>query len=184
MHRNITNDKGASMIEVLVAATIFTIGILNMGHVIVLGGTAIQKARFQTEATALAQEMMEEVESKAFDEKTVNDTDPYGRKQTSTFTSYKILRDTTSGFPTDSGETATDKSTFDDVDDYAKFVESPVPLDPDFTRRATVVYAYPDSLGGRASLDRTEYKRVTVEVTSKNFHCRASLSSIVYYRGI
>jgi len=184
MVKTLKDNKGISMIEVLVASAIFAVGLLNMGQVLVMGGAAIFNARVQTEATILAQEMMEEVQSKAFDEAIVGDDNPFRTRLPYQFTDYKNPGDTLNGFPLDADEVAGDKSTFDDMDDYSNFVEDPVPFEPDFKRTVKVVYADADSLEGPASLVRTEYKKIIVRVESKRFEYKATFSSVAYYRGI
>ena len=184
MLKTLKNNKGMSMIEVLVAAAIFAVGLLNMAQIFVLSGAAIFNARVQTEVTTLAQEMMEEVQSKAFDEVIVGDDNPFRTRLPSEFTDYSTPGDTLNGFPLDDGEVAGDRSTFDDMDDYSNFVEDPVPFEPDYKRTVRIVYADPDDLEGPASLNRTEYKKIIVGVESKRREYRATFSSVAYYRGI
>lgn len=184
MLKTLKNNKGMSMIEVLVAAAIFAVGLLNMAQIFVLSGAAIFNARVQTEVTTLAQEMMEEIQSKAFDEVIVGDDNPFRTRLPSEFTDYHSPGDTLSGFPLDDGEVAGDRNTFDDMDDYSNFVEDPVPFEPDYVRTVKIVYADSDDLEGPASLNRTEYKKIIVGVQSKRREYRATFSSVAYYRGI
>lgn len=70
------------------------------------------------------------------------------------------------------GESATDRSTFDDVDDFNGYQQSPprapdgsaLTTEPNWSWRATVEWVNPSSPGGAASLTATSAKRITVTV--------------------
>jgi prepilin-type N-terminal cleavage/methylation domain-containing protein len=176
-------EKGFSMIELLISTVIFSMGVLSLAQVFILGVNTIHKSKFQIRATNLAREMMEEIQSKAFDETMVG-LDPSAQQIPTSFTNYAVSEDTTSGFPLDAGEPNGLRSAFDDIDDYANYTESPVIMDQRFESEVSVVYAQDSNLNGPASTTRTNFKRITIMVKSLNSKKSARLSSVVYYRGM
>lgn len=141
--------RGVTFAECIISTLI--VGLMLAGALEALGTTSRIKAAESNTGTALtlAQELMEEVLSKDF-------SDPDGGTP----------------FTLDAGETAGDRTTFDDVDDYAGLVESP-PKDKTGNPRADLVgwqrVVYVDKVSfaafDTATATNTGYRRVVVKVT-------------------
>jgi len=152
-------NQGLSLIEVMVSLLIITIGIVGFGMAIPVGEGNVEKMKEERIALLLAKQMMEEIQSKAYE-------DP---NQT------PVL------FGLEPGENAPCIN-FDDIDDYNDWDENP-PQYPDGTsmdgngggpdyqdfRRQVVVENVDDS---NYSLTRdngtTSSKRIRVTVSSIN----------------
>jgi type IV pilus modification protein PilV len=177
------NDSGFSMMELLVSTIIFSLGVLSLGHVFIQGVKTIHRTKYQTRATNIARELMEEIQSKAFDEAMIGEK-PTTEMNSSEFTDYATKEDTTSGFPLDAGEIPLKRASFDDIDDYANFFEDPVLGDDKYFCSVRIVYADEDALNGPAKKSQSHFKRITVKVTSKTYDQIVALSSVSYYGGM
>ena len=174
-------EGGFSMIEILVSMVIFSMGVLSLGHVFIIGVNTIHKTKFQVKATSLAREMIEEIKSKAYDEVMVGDLS-FEERNRSEFTNYSSPGNPESGYPTDTDEDPNDRTTFDDIDDFANYSEESIEGAEGFNRSVKVVYAKEDNLNGSANSTQTYYKRIIVKVKSKTFGQVVKLSSVIYYR--
>jgi MSHA pilin protein MshD len=137
-----------TLVEVLIASAI--VGMTAVAALRATSGTALARVRAADRATAttLADGLMNEILAK-----------PYADPDGAGLLGYEA------------GESSADKSTFDDVDDYNGWNESP-PRDPTgstiaglsgWSRSVQVVRVSPTSLG-QTSLTETGAKRVTVTV--------------------
>ncbi len=137
IRRVIRGTGGVTLIEVIMVIVLTAIAIPPL--ISLLGSGAIKSVDTErrTVALGLAQGLMEEIKSQHYDEKT---SPPY---------SYPPGPDT--------GENAGDKTTFDDMDDYAGWQES----SHGFTLSITVFYVDPSDLNTMASSE-TLYKRIEV----------------------
>ena len=145
--RKMVNEKGHSLVELIVAVVVLSfalLGLLNLFFNIAIGNV---QAKYRDTANLLAQELTEEIKSKRFDE--FSQKDGTGN--------WSVIG-------VDSGETASTKSTFDDVDDYnslpAENLTNPY---AGYTRTAVVNYVSPSDLNGTSTRDQS-YKRATVTV--------------------
>jgi len=143
---------GSSMIEVVVASLLT--GVVVVGALNVMGGAIKTRTAIATssEGPLLANELLAEVMSQLYE-------DPEAPGTGSVF-----------GVGTESGETS--RSTFDDVDDYLMYSESP-PLDSndlpmmEYTNWARAVsWVYVKRSDGSFSFMPTSLTKVTVTVTA------------------
>ncbi len=84
-HKNFKNEAGFTIVEILIAIVILTVGLLAMANMHVLAMFVNSSARNLTESTALAQSRMEELMRLKFDNPAmaptsgfVDETDPVG----------------------------------------------------------------------------------------------------------
>ena len=148
------NSAGFLLIEA--SLTTFLIATTMMALIIVFVVT--MRANVQNESTAIATNlslrMMEEIRLRRWDDQTPTPSD-YTRRR--------------SAIGTDAGETASDKTTFDDIDDFNGWLETK-PLDPmmrpiagfdQFSTSVTVKYV---NMGTLAPLSNgtTDFKLVSV----------------------
>jgi len=147
------------LIEAAVAYAILTLGIAVIIPIFQLATTANERSQETLKAAELAEELMEEVKLRRWDESSAGGGVPTGNPSIS--------------LGVDSGENSADKTTFDDVDDFNGWTE-PVPKDPlnhaipglaGYSRTVTVQYVT-SSLA--ASATPTNYKQVTVCVAKSN----------------
>lgn len=155
------HERGFSIIEIVISMLVMTVifgGLIGM-----LTDYSVKGAMDQTRRTAMsaAKELMEEVKSKRFDQLGVQDP--------------------VSGWSTigvDTGETAGDKSTFNDVDDYNGFSENLAAPFSGLTRSVAVTYVSDDDLTTASASSMNDYKRITVQVADGNT-TYASLVTVV-----
>lgn len=158
------NKKGITLIEMVTVIVVLAVAIPPL--LTMLGDVVWRSARSETiaDGTFYAQELIEEVQSKKFDE---NDALPWT---------------STSAFGTDAGENRNNKDTFDDLDDFVGCTDSRVIVPAaGFTRSVAVEYV---TLNGStwqtcgtvncanstdcANCTSCCYKRVTVSVSGSN----------------
>jgi len=145
-------SRGYVLMEVTVAYVILAFAIVSLVPAFVLAIKANKNTEQIQTATDLAQELLEEIRMRRWDENT-----PFPR------TTYITAPSSTLG--PEAGET--DKTLFDDIDDFNGWTESSVkdPLNnavaafAGFSRSVTVQYV-DSSLA--ASAGTTDYKKVTV----------------------
>jgi len=84
-HKNFKNEAGFTIVEILIAIVILTVGLLAMANMHVLAMFVNSSAKNVTESTALAQSRMEELMRLKFDNPAmaptsgfVDETDPVG----------------------------------------------------------------------------------------------------------
>ncbi len=99
------------LIEVAVAYVILIFALVCLVPVFIMGVKSNKATEKVQTATYLSAELLEEIKMRKWDENT-----PANGAYTGTYS-------TTMGV--DSGETATDKTTFDDIDDFNGYTESP-----------------------------------------------------------
>ncbi len=154
--------KGMTLVEVMLALTVMTTGMLGTLSLFSVGLNAVLRNRAKLTAAVLAQDLLEEILTKAWQDP-VAPGEPLGPD----------------GSESRSG--ATPDAVFDDVDDYHNFNENPPttvegnPLDgatvlsgqtlPDYRsyRRSVVVEYVEDNLSTPTTA-QTDYKRITVTV--------------------
>ena len=152
----LSSKHGLGLVEVLVSLLIVGLGIMGFGMAIPLGKNYIDEMREERVALFLAKQMMEEIQSKAFE-------DPDG----------------TPLFGPEGGESAP-RENFDDVDDYDGWDQNPPQYPngdvlngqggtPDYSefRRKVVVENVDDVDFGITRADGTiDSKKITVTVSS------------------
>jgi len=143
---------GFVLVEVTIAYIILALAIVALVPVYMIAIKAGKNTEQLQTATYLSIELLEEIRMRKWDERTMS-------------TLGHIPAPSTVGI--DTGETAADKRTFDDVDDFNGWVEAsavdPImrPL-PEFTAyRRTVAVAYVDSTMAASGVP-TDYKTITV----------------------
>lgn len=147
------------MIEALLTLVVIAVAMtaLNAALLMIIKSNSAGEA--SVVATHLSQRMLEEIRLRRWDE------------NTPTPASYTSKRNV---IGTDVGEIASDKRTFDDIDDFNGWTESP-PTDPvmnpltgfeNYTTSVTVRYVDTATLGSTVS--RTDFKRITVCTWRRN----------------
>lgn len=149
-------SKGFSLAEILVAVVVITVALVPLITILGQGVKRGKDPQRITVANMLAQDLMEEIMCKKFDE---DPTNP----------------DTTANLRPDTGETRSGtppNRNYDDVDDYDAYTESP-PKEVDgttmteytgFTRSVVVDYVSETNLD-QVSTPITRFKRITVTVS-------------------
>ena len=135
--------------ELIMAIVI--IGIVASSVAVTLENVLKMNAEEQTipVAALLGQSLMEEIVSKTYDEIPAS---PWTEKQ---------------NLGVDIGETGTDKSTFDDVDDFTDWQENPITDYPGYSSTVDIYYVNPDDLDTDPNIGATEYtdfKKITVTI--------------------
>ncbi len=154
--------KGMTLVEVMLALTVMTTGMLGTLSLFSAGLNAVLKNRAKLTAVVLAQDLLEEILIKAWQDP-VTPGEPLGPDDS------------------ESRPGATPDAVFDDMDDYHNFNESPPttvegnPMNgttalsgqtlPDYSsyRRSVVVEYVNDDLS-TSTASQTDYKRITVTV--------------------
>ncbi len=164
------NQKGYSMIEITLSIVLLAIAIpslllwfseLNRGSV---APQALPTANF------LAAQMMEEIKSRKFDERSAKDANGNWS--------------TTMGV--DSGESAANKATFDDVDDFNGWVQTFGANYPGYSASVTVGYVASNNLNTLLTIPQPvsnnwtpSYKRISVTLTHPNLAAAIQIVTIV-----
>lgn len=168
----IRNERGMSLLELIVAMIIFAIGLLSLGSMIPYSTRKLMQAKARTTSVTLAQRFIDEIASKTFDEKEADGT-------------LDLLDEVTPADLTppaslgpDAGE---DWSTYDDIDDYNGTVIDTIPSFPRFKAAFTVSYAL--ASGDTTSSTQTFYKRITAIITPRGGNEPVSLSTVISYKG-
>ena len=152
--------KGFTLIEIIISLVLLgfaLFGLINLYMNLSVNNVA---AQYRGTATMLAQELIEEIKAKRFDERTTKD-----------------LSGNWSVIGIDSGETAGNKATFDDVDDFNGWSENLTSPYTGFTRTASVIYVAPGDLDTSSTRDN-DYKKVIVTV-SRGGTTYSQLSTVV-----
>ncbi|MBU1043033.1 MAG: hypothetical protein KJ915_01390 [Candidatus Omnitrophica bacterium] len=149
-------QAGFSYIEVLMAVMILALALIPLLSQFYIGFQGNINAELVTQATDLADDLMEEIKSRRFDENEFPD-EPVNL----------------SSFGPDFGENANNRATFDDIDDYNNWSKHPPEsLDQlvltdfkNFTRSVSVKYVRVNNNSWVISSSPTYYKSITVRVT-------------------
>jgi MSHA pilin protein MshD len=163
--------SGFVLVEVTIAYVLLVLALVALVPVFIVAIRAGSKTEQLQTATYLSQELLEEVRLRRWDERTPS-------------TGAHVSAPSVLGL--DGTESASDKRTFDDVDDFNGWTEA-YPLDPvmrvlpDFkSYRRSVSVSYVDS-NLAVSASPTEYKRITVCTRTANIS-PACLSTVVTNR--
>jgi len=149
------------------AMALLSITTLRMNSHFVHSGVSLDETKFSVLAVSLASSMLEEANSKAFDEYTTESA------VTSTTSLSAVLGKET-------GETTSD--TFDDCDDYNNYVDSVLNIpSAKFYIKCKVSYINSDAPDTDLSSGKTWHKKITVMVTSPSMTDTVKLSSIFSY---
>ena len=145
---------GFILMEVSVAYVVLVVGLLALLPVFVIAIRASKGTEQLQVATYLSQELLEEIRLRKWDQNSAT---------------LPVYVSTRSVLGIDAGETASNKTTFNDIDDFNGWTESP-PRDPlnnplpafsAYTRSVTVGYA-DSSLVVLSTPTTSDYKRVAV----------------------
>lgn len=168
------NNKGMTMVELMMAVTIILLVVVPLTKVLFSSMRSAMSFGDANKAIQLAQDLMEEIKQKRWDE-----TEPAGGGQTPGPPYSAIGNDGGESAPGVAGA----KLTWDDIDDYNGLIEAPPrdianniivgtyfslgpPVSAKFTRQVTVQYVnVPD--GGSISVlgaGTTDYKQIIVTV--------------------
>jgi MSHA pilin protein MshD len=165
-------SAGFSYIEVLMAVMILALALVPLLSQFYVGFQGNINAEIVTQATDLANDLMEEIKGRRFDENEFPD-EPVS----------------SASFGTDFGEDPANRSTFDDVDDYDNWSQSPpealdgtVLSDFDkFTRSVQVDYVRLNVDTWQTTGSSTYYKRIIVRVTHPKLDEKTVESIISHY---
>jgi hypothetical protein len=146
--RGLAHARGMALVEVLISSAITAV--LFVAAVVTASSARITRQRSMDDINGrqLARTLLIEISKRAYKDPTGLATDALGR---------------------DSGETANVRSTWDDIDDYTGYSQSP-PTDLagvtliDSTWRWTVTVTRVSDLAGTASSSETGFKRIQIDV--------------------
>jgi len=147
---------GFTYLEVMVAVVVLGLVLIPLLSQFYIGFQGNVTAELVTQATDLANELMEEMKVRRFDENMFPD-EPVSP----------------ASLGIDSGENANDRATFDDIDDYDGWQKSP-PQELDgsllsdfsqFTRAVSVEYVNVNGADWVSSGVSTYYKKITITVS-------------------
>lgn len=119
-----SGERGFTLLETVMSMMLLSFALLSLIKVFSDISFVSVKPEFRNIQTMLAQELMEEIRSKRFDELTAEDAN----------------ENWSSVLGVNTGETSGTKATFDDVDDYNGFSESLSSPYVGFSRSVTVSY--------------------------------------------
>jgi len=149
--------RGFILVEVSVTYVILSLALVTLLPVFLLAIRASKNTEQIVSATNLSSELMEEVLMRKWDQSTPSPA---------------LHIPSPGAIGVDAGETASDKRTFNDIDDFNNWTESP-PKDPvmnnmtdfsPYTRTVTVSYV---DANLATSATATDYKKVTVCTSTK-----------------
>lgn len=162
--------SGYSIIEVILTMLLVAIALPPLLHLFANVNVSSSQANLLPFNATLASTLMEEVKSKKFDELDEKDAD--GNWST-------VLT-------ADAGETANNKATFDDVDDFNGWVEVFDPNLPQVTGNVTVGYVASNDLDTLLAVPQPapndwtpSYKRISVTVTQPGYPGTLELVTVV-----
>jgi len=168
----LSDKKGMTLLEIMVAIVIFAIGLLSMGMMIPYSTRKITHAKARTTSVTLTQRFLDEVAAYAFDEKEADGT-------------LATLSKVTPSDLTPPGMLGPDANesygSFDDVDDFNGFVQDPIPNYNNFKASISVSYCYAN--GDTTASTPTFYKKITVKITPIGGNEPVSISTVVSYKG-
>ncbi len=144
------NEKGFSLIEIMIFVLVLAVafgGLINLMMNFSVKNVFAQNRRA---AAVAAQELMEEIKSKKFDQLTSQSASGW------------------SVIGIDTGETAGNKATFNDVDDYDGWSENLASPFAGFVRTAAVTYVSAAALNTASASRLNDYKKITVQVLNGN----------------
>ena len=140
--------NGISLVELLAFIVIVSVTVISLGKVFQNTSARINDPLINSQLISMAQSQLDEVISRKYDEAT-----PTGGIPACDTGSISCV-----GIGLDSGEVANDSTTFDDVDDYNNFQDTPL---TGYSRQVGVVYA-----GDDFGISTQQAKRISVSVTA------------------
>ncbi|OGW72676.1 MAG: hypothetical protein A2Y02_03020 [Omnitrophica bacterium GWA2_52_12] len=162
-------QRGTSLIELIFVVVLLAAMVLSFTKLFMDVSVTSTSPQYRLTGTLLAQELMEEIKSRRFDENEAKTADGNWSKT----------------LGTDSGETTGSRASLDDVDDYQGLSENLSTPFNGFSRSVSVAYVNQDSLNTPLAIPGTvpndwtpDYKRVQVTV-SQGGSQRAQLVTIV-----
>jgi hypothetical protein len=143
--------SGIQSLLAIGAVWLFALVTINFNSTVVHNISIEVENKAYLDAFSLADDMIEEIKQKAFDEIVVDSF-------------YTIYESDLSTIGKDGGESL--RKSFDDIDDYNGFIDSVgLPYVEEFKRTITVSYADPVNFNGNYG-SKSFYKRVDVKVES------------------
>ncbi|MDD5492643.1 MAG: prepilin-type N-terminal cleavage/methylation domain-containing protein [bacterium] len=164
------NKNGMTMVELMMAVAIILVVVVPLTKVLLNSMQGAMSFGDANKAVQLAQDLMEEIKQKKWDE-----NEPAGGGQTpvGSYSAQPLGRDGVETNPDTNGDNGA-KLTWDDIDDYNGLIETPprdinnniVPNAQKFTRRVTVQYVNVPNGGAITVLGAgtTDYKQIIVNV--------------------
>ncbi len=154
----IANKRGMTLIEIIIVIVVLSIAMLPL---LVMYSNVVSKSaegQFVPTAALLGQDLIEEIESKYYDEVQVAGSGPpWTLKQ---------------NLGIDAGEVAVNKNTFDDVDDFKDWTESTISGYPNYSSSVEVYYVNADDLDNHqnpdppiANNEYTDFKKIIVTIS-------------------
>jgi len=140
-------ESGISLIEAIVSIILLAFALTSLIALFSNVSVLAVQGEFRNTSDMIAQEFVEEILTRRFDELSVKSGGNW------------------SVIGVDSGENATDMTTFDDIDDFDGWSESLGWPYAGFTRSALVIYVADSDLDVASTRDKN-YKRVNVQVSN------------------
>ena len=167
------------MMYVLGAFALLSLLVLSVNRIIVENTTVMLENEASISAISLAQAMVDEIQTKEFDENTI----AARVYNVSGLTSVAALgRDAGESVPTTDVYPYLSVSAFDDVDDYNGYKRKVTsPRLGDFTISDSVYYLVASNLNLKSST-QTFYKKIVVTVTHPNMKRPIVLNDVAVYR--
>jgi hypothetical protein len=150
--------SGIQSLLALGAIWLFALVTINFNSTVVHNISIEVENKVYLTAFSLADDMIEEIKQKAFDEIVVDSF-------------YTIYEDDLSTILSSGGEEGTDRRFFDDIDDYNAYKDTiGLPYVEEFIRTVRVYYANPANFDDSNPGPKSFYKKVEVKVESlKNY---------------
>ena len=146
--------SGIQSLLAIGAVWLFALVTINFNSTVVHNISIEVENKAYLDAFSLADDMIEEIKQKAFDEIVVDSF-------------YTIYPDDLSEILVNGGEEGTNRKLFDDIDDYNGLIDTVgLPYFDEFKRTVTVSYADTVNFNGNYG-SKTFYKRVDVKVESQ-----------------
>ncbi len=155
--QTLRSQRGMTAVELIVAVIVLSFALLSLVQLYSNLGIRSADGQFRLTATLIAQELMEEIKSKRFDEN-------FGKNVNNNWSGV---------LGADAAEVATNKNTFDDIDDFNGWNENLIGAYAGFNRAVVVVYVDPADLntplvipGPLPPAWTPDLKRVRITVTN------------------
>lgn len=153
--------KAITLIEMIAVIVVLAIAIPTLSIMLVNASWSSARSEALADAAIYAQELVEDIKSEQFDE---NNSSPWS-----------------STLGVDSAESSSDRTTFDDVDDFVGCTDISVTTPATgFSRWASIDYVELSGTTWQAAASPpTDYKRITVTVSRNGLVDNVSLVTIV-----
>jgi len=177
------NKKGVTLVELMITVSLILLGLIPLLRMFISAVTGTQMTGAATVADNIAKQMLAEISQKKWDEKCTVKGE------------HISLASASDPLGVDTGEDANDKTTFDDIDDYKGWNESPprdlsnnpIPGYEGYWLDVDVIYVTDPTTGIAPAGAKTDFKQVKVTVYWQKTGAANPYSverSKVFYNGI